>query len=86
MILRSNCCRPFHGLAIQFNSDPGACAQGFMLPAASQAKTGLLVQSQSTRLALEVRLASARFFAPEEQNVYSSPFVSDSAPLGAACN
>ena len=44
MILAASC-RPFHGLAIRFNSDPGACAPGFMLAPASQATTALLVQS-----------------------------------------
>jgi len=37
--LRVKGCRPFHGLARQFILDPGACAPGFILSPASQAKT-----------------------------------------------
>src|SRR4051794_2580038 len=43
-------CRPFHGLACSFYIDPGACAPGFMLSPASQAKT-LNSDSERTKVA-----------------------------------
>ena len=46
-ILLATNCRPFHGLAIQFDSDNGACAPGFMIPPASQARAVLFVQSHT---------------------------------------
>ncbi len=53
MILMAASCRPLHGLAIRSNSDPGACAPGFMLPPASQAQTALFVQGRSGGLCLK---------------------------------
>jgi len=50
-------CRPFHGLAIYLDLDPGAVAPGFMLSSAPQAKIALLVQS---RWRAEMRLTISR--------------------------
>jgi len=43
------------------NSDPGACAPGFMLAPASQAKTALLVQSSLGLLILHGDLELLQF-------------------------
>ena len=43
-------CHPFHGFGAVFIIDPGACAPGFMLPPASQAKEPTLANSGGERV------------------------------------